>query len=538
MLINLTPEEEKQVREIQQKYISQLELLANKLTDLKPGQKEERQKVLISQQEVLDNMQAEAEAFLKEAQKVRFQEIEKNGIDAIIENAREQAPGILEDIYRIAHGNYKGLNAAALKEAGVGTLIDGKFLLNANYAIQDLKEELYLHIEALKDNKEAYKQFLEVIIEAVENSPLTDNSNITEIPDTQQRLLKVRRFRRNPLGDILNFGLMNDKATTQLIQDDTNIFTQAANGQIMLQWRVDQAPQKQNAVPIYLGLTYEGEGVTVTKKLTAFDKQVCEAVSTLFYYWRKDNTFKPLYVTPQEVWRTMNGKSSKDGKAKPSEKQVKRICDSIDKMRFTRFYMDISEEIKAFNLTIEDERIIGGRIETYIINSDKVEFETEKGNTIQGYRINQEPILYTYNMAKNHILFVPYEMLDTSDYTSDSENVAEFKNYLLQQIQLMKNTAEEGKDSKRFKRSNTVLIDTIYKDTGILPPEERIDGNYSNETTRQQLIRRTRKADRDKIEKLLEAWKAKDWIKDYSAINQKGEPLKEKQQAKGYIITI
>ncbi len=538
MLINLTPEEEKQVREIQQKYISQLELLANKLTDLKPGQKEERQKVLISQQEVLDNMQAEAEAFLKEAQKVRFQEIEKNGIDAIIENAREQAPGILEDIYRIAHGNYKSLNAAALKEAGVGTLIDGKFLLNANYAIQDLKEELYLHIDALKDNKEAYKQFLEVIIEAVENSPLTDNSNITEIPDTQQRLLKVRRFRRNPLGDILNFGLMNDKATTQLIQDDTNIFTQAANGQIMLQWRVDQAPQKQNAVPIYLGLTYEGEGVTVTKKLTAFDKQVCEAVSTLFYYWRKDNTFKPLYVTPQEVWRTMNGKSSKDGKAKPSEKQVKRICESIDKMRFTRFYMDISEEIKAFNLTIEDERIIGGRIETYIINSDKVEFETEKGNTIQGYRINQEPILYTYNMAKNHILFVPYEMLDTSDYTSDSENVAEFKNYLLQQIQLMKNTAEEGKDSKRFKRSNTVLIDTIYKDTGVLPPEERIGNTYTNEAVRQKEIRRLRKADRDKIEKLLEAWKAKDWIKGYSVINQKGEPLKEKQQAKGYIITI
>ena len=129
-------------------------------------------------------------------------------------------------------------------------------------------------------------------------------------------------------------------------------------------------------------------------------------------------------------------------------------------------------------------------------------------------------------------------MLDTSQYTSDSENVAEFKNYLLQQIQLMKNTAEEGKDSKRFKRSNTVLIDTIYKDTGVLPPEERIGSTYTNEAVRQKEIRRLRKADRDKIEKLLEAWKAKDWIKGYSAINQKGEPLKEKQQAKGYIITI
>ena len=235
----------------------------------------------------------------------------------------------------------------------------------------------------------------------------------------------------------------------------------------------------------------------------------------------------------------MNGKASKDGKAKPSAAQVKRICDSLDKMRFTRFYMDISAEIEAFNLSIDDERITGGRIETYVLNSSKVEFTTDKGNTVQGYRIGEEPILYTYNKAKNHLLYVPYEMLDTSDYTSDSENVAEFKGYLLQQIQLMKNAAGEGKQSKRFKRSNIILLDTLYRDTGIQPPEDRIEGKeYKTEGSRQKEVRRFRQADRQKIEGILDAWKAKAWIKGYVVLNQNNQPLKEKQQAKGYRIDL
>ena len=228
----------------------------------------------------------------------------------------------------------------------------------------------------------------------------------------------------------------------------------------------------------------------------------------------------------------MNGKRSGDGKAKPSAAQVKRICASLDKMRFTRFYMDISEEIKAYNLSIDDERIIGGRIDGYLLNSTKVEFTTDKGNTVAGYRIGEEPLLYTYNAAKKHILYVPYEMLDTSLKLQDSENVTEFRNYLLQQIQLMKNATEGGKKGKYFKRSNTILIDTIYKDTGIQPPEVRIEEReYSTDKTKQANLRKLRKADRDKIEGILEAWKIKEWIKDY-------KPVKKSQAVSGYEIIL
>jgi DNA-binding MarR family transcriptional regulator len=176
-----------------------------------------------------------------------------------------------------------------------------------------------------------------------------------------------------------------------------------------------------------------------------------------------------------------------------------------------------------------------------------VEFTTDKGNTVQGYRISEEPILYTYNKAKKHLLYIPFEMLDTSGYTSDSENVAEFKGYLMQQIQLMKNALEEEKENKNkkgkkgrfFKRSNIILLDTIYKDTGIQTPEERITGKeYKSETIRQREIRRFRQVDRQKIEGLLDAWKAKGWINGYTVLNDKNEPVKERQQAKGYSISI
>lgn len=530
MLINLTAAEQEEMKETIKMFLPEREHLAAAIqTATEHG---EKSKLLIRQQAILESLEAALAANFEKMQRERFKPIKEAGAAAIIAHAKEQAPALLEYIHSTTKQQYKHATAEALKGLGIGTIKDGLLYLNANYATQALRDELKPHIEALMDNKPALQELIAAIIEAVESSDFTDNAEIT---DTQHKPLEVMRFRRNPLSDIAVYGIMNDKASAQLIQDG-EIFQQKADGQLLLRWAVNQAPQKKEAVPVYMALTYEGADFKVTKKLSDYDKRVYEAIGTRFFYWQQENPQKPLYITPQEIWRTMNGKASKDGKAKPSAAQVKRICDSLDKMRFTRFYMDISAEIEAFNLSINDERITGGHIETYVLNSSKVEFTTDKGNTVQGYRIGEEPILYTYNKAKKHILYVPYEMLDTSQYTSDSENVTEFKGYLLQQIQLMKNAAEGG---KRFKRSNVILLETIYKDTGIAPPEERIEGkDYKNDTIRQREIRRFRQADRQKIEGLLDAWKAKGWINGYTILNNNNEPLKEKQQAKGYSISI
>lgn len=531
MIIQFTEENKKHLAKIQAAYKKELQRIeaAKKTTK----DTEERKQLLIKQQALIERRHEEELAYIRALYQEEFNKIE-GGAAGIIEDAKQQIPEILRSMHSEATILCKTDAEDTIR--GFTSMIGGKLCLDANFAYSEVRDHLELHINALISDKAALQELLEVIIAEVENSPYTDNTEIKLKKDADAP--DVARYRRNPLGDIASYGIMNDKVNAHIIREAEDIFHQETNGQIVLRWAVNQAPQKLEEVPVYIALSYEGKNVKLTRKMSAFDKQVCEAVATRFYYWQHDNPHKPLYLTPQEIWRTMNGKATKEGKAKPSQAAIKRICDSLDKMRFTRCYMDISEELRAHNVSIEDERITEGRIDTYLLNSSKVEFTTDKGNKVQGYRISEEPILYTYNKAKNHILYVPYEMLDTSKYTSDSENVAEFKGYLLQQIQLIKNTAEEGTPGKYFKRNSIILLDTIYRDTGILPPEERIEGEYANEATRQQLIRRERKKDRQKIEGMLEAWKEKDHIKDYVILNKDNEPIKEKQAAKGYKVIV
>lgn len=534
MLIDLTAAEKKKTQEIIDSFQPERERIADAIEAARTaGDQEEVTRLLIQQQAVIESLETALNAIFDKMQRKRFKPIKEAGTAAIIAHAKEQAPFLLEYIHTTTNNEYAGTTAELLKSMGIGTIKDGLLYLNANYALQALRDELKPHVEALSNDQQALTELLEVLVEAVEYSDYTDN---TELTDGQQKPLEVMRFRRKPLNDIAKYGIMNDKTVTHIIQDD-GLFQQTANGQYMLRLAVNQAPQNKKAVPVYVALTYEGNDFKVDKRLTAFDKQVYDAVATRFYYWQQENPQKPLYITPQEIWRTMNGKKSGGSKlSNPSKAQVKKICESLDKMRHIDFYMDISEEIKAHYITLEDERLVGGYIKDYLLNCCEVEFCTEKGNAVQGYKLKEEPILFTYNMAKKHVLFVDYEMLDTSRYVSDSENVAEFKGYLLAQIQLMKNAAKGG---KRFKRSNIILLDTIYKSTGIQPPEERIAGKeYKTEGSRQKEVRRFRQVDRQKIEGLLDAWKAKGWINGYTILNSKNEPLGEKQQAKGYSISI
>ena len=533
MLFDFTEEELKQRELIRKDFKEKMLEVSQKL---ETATLEEGKKLIVERTRLQLNFNTSYSAFIDKCERIRFQKIEGN-INAIKEDAIEQVPKIIEYCYNslVNVEMPEDLKKLEIIESKEGTL-----LLKANFVTKYIMEEIKLHLDALQKDKEALQDVLNYIIRAVETNEKTNQEEITLTPleiklEETAQLLDINKLMRNPLADITTYGLMNDKVNAQLIQGD--FFTQEANGQLTIKFAVDQAPKNKKQAAVYMALTYEGTEGKLTKRLTAFDSAVYNAVATRFYYWQKENTRSSLYITPQEIWRTMNGKKAGDGQAKPSKTQVQRICDSLDKMRFTHFYMDISEEIQAFNLYIDDDRVTAGKIDTYVLNCSKVEFETEKGNTVQGYKIGDEPILYTYNRVKNHILYVPYEMLDTSTNTSDSENVTEFRNYLLQQVQLMKN-GEDNK-GKYYHRNRIILLETIYRDTGILPPEERISNkSYKNDASKQKEVRRLRKTDREKIEGILDAWKAKKWIKGYIILNNKNEPIREKQQAKGYEVQL
>lgn len=354
--------------------------------------------------------------------------------------------------------------------------------------ISNLLWAVYAYMDAADYVQKAIADFMDI-------NKHNDNADIAESMIT-----------RPPLPIISTFGLMNDKVNTQLITSEA--FPQDIDGQLRFVWGIDQSQGKKMPVT-YIALSYEGTEAKTSKKMTAFDNAVYNAVSTRFYYWKQEKGDIPLYITPQEIWRTMNGKGDD---ARPGNKQVNRIKQSLDKMRVTLCFMDISEELDTHYITLDDERLISGNIETYLLKADKVSFKTEKGRKVTGYRFTDEPILYTYNKAKKHILWFDYKLLDTSNNTSDSENVIEFRNYLLIQIQNMK---------CKKRNSNRILYETLYRDTGITPAEKRVDrNNYSTDNSYQTKIRQEFKKDREKVNGILKSWKEKGWISGYHDIKK------------------
>lgn len=515
MLIDLTENQIQHIQAIKDKYAPELARLK---AEKEASTGEDRKRVLIQIQAQFDLMESELDAYADNIQRERFNAIGHDP-EGILEDAREQTPKILKALYDEISKDKEAYKKETATKKGV-------LYIKANHAADWIKSELRLHVEELRENKDALQRLFTGIIEAVEASPLTDD---TDIASEDIKANEVMRFRRSPLADIQTYGIMNDKANAQLLQD-CGIFHQEADGQLTLQWAVNQAPKSRDPVPVYISLKLEDTELGLSKKLNAYDSAVYNAISNIFYYWKLQNPERPLYITPQEVWRRMNGKQSRDGSAKPGKAQINKICKSIEKMRHIDFFMDISEEIKAHYVTLDDERLTGGYIKDYLLNCGEAGFVTEQGREVKGYRIHMEPILYTYNAAKDHVLFIPFDLLDTSKSLSDTENVTEFKTYLLQQIQLMKNGVRDNKK---------ILLSTIYRDTGIQTPEERAEGTaFTSDSARLTYIRKTRKADRQKIEGLLEAWKGKAWIKGYTALNAKGDPVKERQPVHAYSISI
>lgn len=523
MLLHESAEFKQKRHEIIEAYAVKVNEAKQAAENAKGAEKEELTRIYKA---LLDESTHAFLSYVQSCEEEEFKKI-KGGTKGILKHAQKLLPKIIEglereqgDIFELAT---KG-GAIVFKNDEGGE----KIQMKADYALTYIKYHLRLHIEALEGDAEASKKLFADIAAAVNACDFVEDITDGEL---QPEDVNSLQFRRKPLTKIKTYGLMNDKINAQLLQDSTDIFQQEADGQLTLRWEIMESGKNEDPIPVYVALTYEGEGLKISKKLTAFDKQVYEAIGTRFYYARQEDPNAPLCITPQEIWRTMNGKSTSDSKVMPTEKQEKRICESMHKMRFTSLIMDITEEINRRNYAFDDDRIIGGTINTYLLKCDEVNFITENGRKLHGYKIDKEPILYTYNRIKDRLLYVPYEMLDTSAYTSEAENVAEFKGYLLQQIQLMKNAKEQGKKGNYFKRNSTILIETIYRETGIQTPEERIEGNYANEATKQQAIRRARKTDREKIEKILDAWKAKAWIKGYEAV-------KNGTQTRGYDIKI
>ena len=143
---------------------------------------EEREQLRKQQQELLDKIEGEIQAYSDKLQRERFKQIESGGAEGIIASAKELAPAILETIYRNWKTYFKGEDAETINKSTLATMKGGKIYINASFADIQLREELRLHIEALKDNEKAQKQLFKIIKRIVTSSPYiaTTETTITD----------------------------------------------------------------------------------------------------------------------------------------------------------------------------------------------------------------------------------------------------------------------------------------------------------------------------------------------------------------------
>ena len=307
--------------------------------------------------------------------------------------------------------------------------------------------------------------------------------------------------------------MLNDKINQELICSE--FIAREIDGQLYMRFDTDQATKGAPPVMVMTALSYEGPEPLASKRMTGFDRSVYNAVSTLYHYSQLKYFGEPCIISPQEIWRTMNGITDKS--KNPSPAQVKKVCNSIDKMRFTRILLDISQELQKHKITFNDDRLIGGQIDTYYLKADRGHFLTENGRVIDAYKIENEPILYTYNQAKKRVVYIPFELLNTTEAIEKGEKIStgasneghtiEIREYLLYQIMQMYN----------HERNKRILFKTMYEKTGIEPPEKRVDrSKYSNDNAYKTGIKKEAAKDREKVFEILEAWKLKKFIKGYT----------------------
>lgn len=497
MVFEYTQQEKEQILSIHRHYMT---LITEKEAELQQHGKNTKiyARLLAERDELESNRIAEIAVIYEQAEQDRFNAF--NGdIDAISQEAHKQVPLIVE----------RHIASDLVKDEQSGDFItrykkEGKPVLSSREARTLIYKGIALFTDYLKENApQKAKDLDNYISKHVSTSPYIYIKKSTI--EAEEAATNIRK----PLPAIETYGFMNDKISKEFInggftqQDDKGKHYFVKNVRL-------SALNAKTEVIAKIGFSFDDKQGNLPKNINGYDNAVMSAIGTACHYYRLSNPGKPLVITPQEIWRLMNG--TQDASKNPSAGQVKRVCESMDKMRFTPVLLDLTEEISKRKISFEDVRLKSGHIDTYFIKADKISFTTEKNNEVVGYRIDAEPILYAYNAAKKHILYIPLELLDTSQKTGNEGSTIEIRNYLLHQIKLMYGG---------HRNSNRLLYETMYSSTGLDTPENRLDrNNYKDETAYKRNVRKEAQKDRDKVNGILEAWKAKGYIKGFTQVKK------------------
>ena len=335
---------------------------------------------------------------------------------------------------------------------------------------------------------------------AIEKSFWREQNNTEVVGDSKESSQVIERDGSK----IDSFVQQNSPVNNELIRNATmnELYNTGIDGQMqMIPTVVREKHGKAEPVISYVSFSYDDtvDLEILNKKgrfnITAYDRRVYNAVSTLFINGRTT-------VSLSEIYSIMTGYT----RTNPTKNQVEAIERSLEKLKSIKVFIDLTDEVK--HKVIEDkqplidagilkdhsDKIKKAVIEDNMLHFRKGEIVSEKGKVFKSIQIVGEPTLLTYNRAKRTLLTIPMEYIGLQQQNATDKTIA-FQDYLLMRI--------FGYKNKKL-RENKVLYDTLYRDSGQEKPELSKD-----------FIR-----DRKTITKMMDEWKEKGLITDYAEVKE------------------
>lgn len=230
---------------------------------------------------------------------------------------------------------------------------------------------------------------------------------------------------------------------------------------------VAKANKKRKEITAYTMVSYDpGEtGITITDaKLTEYERQVSDAIISLYVEAKQQDL--PTVFTTDMIYRAMPGNG---GKASAQQKGA--ITKTIEKLRRLHITVDATEEMQKRGKIKRNEQFT---IDNFYLSATRAEYKTKNGGQIvAAYKIEAEPIIYTYSRMTKQILTVPAQYIEIMQVnkkgkatnipvamTADRQAMT---GYLLRQIAKIK---YDHKNKVANPRSNIILFETLFNETG------------------------------------------------------------------------
>ena len=147
-------------------------------------------------------------------------------------------------------------------------------------------------------------------------------------------------------------------------------------------------------------------------------------------------------ITLEGIAKVLSGNDKK----RPTKKQLDRIRESVEKLRYIHVYIDFSNEMSSRKKCNNPDGITILGYDSCLLPLDKIDAKySSNGKDLTAYPIRDVSALYRYAEAVGQIIDVPKKLLETQDYFSDTNEAILIKRYVIKRVaQIMNNKNNLG----------------------------------------------------------------------------------------------